>query len=201
MIYDVDRRIKDIPDSLSWRTCWITLESPVIYTKDLANVEGNLYRKMPLNYVTNETWHLHYRYSLLVRQYALTWNAFHYWNELGKNLQSQGELFDIQPALTPGNICNVNDDEELVIGYFSLAGASEKRIFVDNVPDLDKHIDPKYCMPGQMPRFISRFPVNYLPVYIATGYVDGYRKTGEIHKKCADCREYRGSSHIRPEFW
>jgi hypothetical protein len=200
-IYDVDRVMKELPDSSSWRTCWITLELPEIYVRDLRTLEGDVYRQLPLNFVTNETWRLYYRYCLLVRQLALTPEAFLFWNELGKNLQSQGTLFDVQPALTPGNICNVNNEDELVIGYFSICGAYEKRIFVDSVPGLDIVMDPKFCLPGQYPRFLSRFPDRSLPVYIATGTWKGYRKVGEIYKECADCREYRGSSHFKPVFW
>ncbi len=104
---------------------------------DLSNVEGDLYKKAPLNFVSSETRRLHYRYSLLVRQMALSKKAFWYWDELAKNLQSKGNLFDTQPSLTPSNICNVNDEDELVIGYFSISGATEKRIFVEDIPDLE----------------------------------------------------------------
>jgi hypothetical protein len=65
-IYDVDRIIKKLPDSSTWFTCWVTLELKEFFTKDMGNVEGDIYKKMPLNFVTNETWRLHYRYSSLI---------------------------------------------------------------------------------------------------------------------------------------
>ena len=201
LIFDVDRRMKDLPDSSSWRNCWITLELPEIYTLDLGNVEGSFYRKMPLNYVSNHTRRLHYKYSLLVRQLALSKGAFSYWDELGKNLQSKGNLFENTPSLTPSNICNVNDEEELIIGYFSISGVSETRIFVENVPDLNISKDPNYCAPGAFPQYLYRFPLKYLPVYLVTATLEAESKTGEVNKECVDCREYKGSSHIRPEFW
>jgi hypothetical protein len=200
-IFDVDRVLKPLPDSSSWRTCWITLEIPDIYTMDLLQVEGNRYRQKPLNYVSSETRRLHYRYGLLVRQLALSREAFWYWNELGNNLQSKGSLFDTQPALTPSNICNVNDDQDLVIGYFSISGASEKRIFVEKLPDLDFYVSPTFCDPQAYPQFLFFFPDQYLPVYLSTAYVDGHTKTGEVNKECVDCREYKGSSNILPDFW
>ena len=61
--------------------------------------------------------------------------------------------------------------------------------------------DPGYCAPGDYPRFLYYFHLEYLPVYLATAKVDGKRKTGEVNKYCVDCREYKGSSHIKPEFW
>ena len=201
LIFDVDRKMKDLPDTSSWRNCWITLELPEIYTLDLGNVEGGYYRKKHLNYVSTNTRRLHYRYSLLVRQLSLSKAAFWYWDKLGKNVQSTGNLFDGQPSLTPSNICNVNNEEELIIGYFSISGVSESRIFVENVPELKIEKDPGYCAPGDYPRFLYYFHLEYLPVYLATAKVDGKRKTGEVNKYCVDCREYKGSSHIKPEFW
>ena len=164
-------------------------------------MEGKRYKRLPLNFVNNETRRLHIRYSLLVRQMALSKEAFWYWNELGKNLQSMGKLYDTQPSITPSNICNVDDENELVIGYFSISGASEKRIFVKNVPDLKFHKDPLYCAPGAWPRFLRYFRADYLPVYLTKGYVDGSTKSGEVNKECVDCRAYKGSPHIMPEFW
>jgi hypothetical protein len=201
LIFDVDRVMKPLPDTSSWRTCWITQENPEIFTMDLLHVEGDRYRQKPLSYVSSETWRLRYRYSLLVRQLSLSKTAFWYWTELGKNLQSKGSLFDTQPSLTPSNICNLNDEEELVIGYFSISGAVEKRIFVDRLPDMKFHVSSTYCAPQAYPQFLYFFPDEYLPVYLTTGYVDGITKTGEVNKECVDCRAYKGSSHKPPDFW
>lgn len=200
-IYDVDRVTREVPDSSTWRTCWLTHELPEIYTMDLGNVEGNSYQGFPLNFVSTETRRLHYRYSLLVRQMAMSKAAYFYWDELGKNIQSQGNLFDKQAALTPGNICNLENDEELVIGYFSISGVSEARVFVAEVPGLEIYKDPYYCAPGAPPVFLNFMPDQYLPVYMAVGYIKGERWSGEVHKYCVDCRAYKGSTHIKPDFW
>ena len=127
--------------------------------------------------------------------------SFRYWDELAKNMQSNGGLFESQPALTPGNICNVNDDQELVIGYFSISGVSEARIFVGEVPGLKVAKNPAYCAPGEYPKYLNHFHVEYLPVYLAMARIDGAIKYGEVHKFCIDCREYPGSSHVKPDFW
>lgn len=200
-IYDVDYRLKELASTDSWRTCWISDEIKDIYTLDLRDVEGEVFRKKALNFVSAKTRRLQIKYSLLVRQLSMSQTSFRYWDELAKNMQSDGGLFESQPALTPGNICNMNDDQELVIGYFSISGVSEARIFVADVPGLKVAKDPAYCSPGVVPRYLNRFHLEYLPVYLAEEYVDGVRKYGEVHKFCVDCREYKGSSHIKPDFW
>lgn len=200
-IFDVDRQLKRLPDSSSWSTCWITQRIPDIYTKDISAVEGDLYRKSPLYFVSNDTRRLLFKYSLLVQQMALGEDAYWYWDELGKNLQSKGNLFDTQPSITPSNICNVNDEEEQIIGYFSISGAVERRINIEEVPGLKIDRYKRYCYIGEWPQFLYYFPANYLPVYLASGMVDGKRKAGRINKECADCREYKGSSNVEPDFW
>ena len=200
-IFDVDRRLKLLPDSSSWRTCWITLEVPEIFTLDLEHVDGETYRKMPLNYVNTETRRLNIRYSILVEQMALSQSAFQYWNELAKNSQSGGALFDSQPAISPGNICNVDDENELVLGFFSVSGVTERRIFVEDVSGLKTQTDPSYCAPGEYPDFLYYFRPAYLPVYLALVEMDGSLTFGEVHKYCVDCREYKGSSNLKPDFW
>ncbi len=200
-VYDVDRRMKEIPDTSLWMTCWITQEVPEIYTLDLSGVEGDVYRQRPLHFVSNETQRLFYRYSLLVRQYSLSEDAFWYWDEVGKNLQAKGNLFDKQPSITPSNICNVGDGTERVIGYFSVSGVTEIRIMVEDVPGLPLVPNPNFCEPGSLPFSLARLSRALLPYYIATGIFHDTLLTGGVPKQCIDCREYDGSSHIRPDYW
>ncbi len=72
-----------------------------------------------------------------MKQYSLGEEAFHYWNELKKTSQEQGFLFDRQPALLKSNIHNVNDESEIVLGFFTMAGVVEKRAFAVNLEGLD----------------------------------------------------------------
>ena len=196
-IFDTDRTFKPVPAESDWNTCWIYNQLPDIYVKDLGNVEGEVYRAMPLNFVSNHSQRLKHRYSLLVRQFALSAEAYWYWEGLENNLQSNGGLFDSQPSLTPGNICNPDDADEIVIGYFSVSGATVKRVFVSDVPDLIIIEDPYFCVPGGLPYSFYRLSWEFLPYYLAT--LDA--KYGSVDKKCIDCREYKSSSHIPPEFW
>ena len=200
-IYDLDRTLKELPDSSSWRTCWITRDIYDIYSRDLENLNGKSYRSLPLNFVSSRTRQLEIRYSLLVRQLAIDAKEFWYWDNLRKNLQSKNQVFDYQPALTPGNLCNLEDTDEMVLGYFSISGVSESRIFAEDIPELRIYKDPAYCAPGEFPKFLNHFHDSYLPVYLSSTFMDGKRKIGEVPKYCVDCREYRGSTHIKPDFW
>ena len=136
-----------------------------------------------------------------MRQYSLGAGAFWYWDELGKNIQSKGTLFDSQPSLTPSNICNVEDEEEPVIGYFSISGISERRIMVEEVPGLTLREDPFFCEPGALPFSFGRLSPAFLPYFMASKTVNGSVVMGWIPRECIDCREYKGSSNVQPEYW
>ena len=200
-VYDVDRRWYKLYATDKWLTCWLTRNIFEIFTRDLGNAAGDSYKKLPLNFVSGSNWSLLEGYSLLVRQYAHSEGAFWYWSELAKNVQSKGGLFDVQPALTPSNICNIEDAEELVIGYFSISGVSERRIFIRDVSGLDVYRDPYYCAPGVLPGFLHRYPQDKLPIYVASSSITGVSISGEVRDECIDCRLYKNSSSEKPEFW
>jgi len=201
-ILDVDFQLKELPDTSNYRICYITNELSTIHSMSLGYLEFGTYIKKPFTFVPNDQLEqkLHHKYSLLVKQYSLGEEAFHYWNELKKTSQEQGTLFDRQPALLESNIHNVNDESETVLGFFSMAGVVEKRAFAEKPPGLDLNDYEWYCFP--VPKGptgpISR---DQLPLYYARAWRDGESSFSQVNKHCVDCREYRHSTHIMPDFW
>lgn len=70
------------------------------------------------------------KYSILVKQYALTSDAYAFWENLQKNTEKLGSIFDVLPSQTQSNFHCVTNPGELVIGYLSAGNASYKRIFI-----------------------------------------------------------------------
>jgi hypothetical protein len=184
------------------RQCWITGHVNAIYTLDAANMTNETYTYMPLHFVTNETQRLSYGYSLLVRQHSMDAPAFRYWDELKKNSQSQSGLYDRLPSITPGNISNINDPDERILGFFGVSGLTERRFFVKDVEGLQKY-DVRFCYPyPEQPRYRYLMTAD-LPVYVSRA-IDpetGSLHTGETVHRCLDCRVREGSSGDPPDFW
>jgi hypothetical protein len=70
------------------------------------------------------------RYSIKIQQSVISKEAFEYWTELKKITESLGSLYDPQPSAVFGNIKNVQDPSEPVIGFISAGITAEKRIFI-----------------------------------------------------------------------
>jgi hypothetical protein len=70
------------------------------------------------------------KYSILVKQYALTSEGYDFWDNLQKNTERLGSIFDVLPSQAQSNYHCVSNPSELVIGYLSVGQVSSKRIFI-----------------------------------------------------------------------
>ena len=100
----------------------------------LSETEYNLY---PLHFVQGNNEKLAWGYSLLVEQHSLSKPAYIYHNEVKKNNYENGGLYEQQPALIKGNLMNLTNSDEEVLGYFFASSVNKKRIYIKNVDDLE----------------------------------------------------------------
>lgn len=182
------------------RICYITRMVPTTHSISTMDLGYGPFSKA-FDFVPND-WNeqkLCFKYSLLVKQYSLGPEGYHYWNELSAMRQGQGTMFDKQPALLQSNICNIEDEEEKVLGFFTMSSVQEIRGFAEDIPGMDTEPNPYYCLPvcsgpgcGSPQTF---------PAYFARATYDGETVYAQVNKHCVDCREYKGSSAIKPDFW
>jgi hypothetical protein len=146
---------------------------------------------------------LGFRYSTLVNQYAIGEEAYHYWSDLKKNTEQLGTLFDAQPY-TPqeGNIHNINNPQEIVLGYMSISTLQSKRIFIDH-GQLDGWGYLPYYGTCDVRITIPDSAFYYFPpggniffTFIGTNMGFLLYSTS----LCGDCR-WHGGSNVKPPFW
>ena len=82
-------------------------------------------------------------YSILVKQYALTKDAFDFYQNIEKNSEQLGSIFSSQPTEISGNIHCLSNPAEPVIGYITVSTVQSKRIFVHH-EDLPGNVQPIY---------------------------------------------------------
>jgi hypothetical protein len=122
------------------KKCWMTGRINDIFLLSTLNLTTNKYHRYPFHFVDNtSTQRLGWCYSLLVRQYTLSEPAYEYWNKIRINSAELGNLYGKQPVAVKGNVHNLSNPEQQVLGFFGAASARWKRIFIKdaiNVPYL-----------------------------------------------------------------
>jgi len=188
------------PDDRS--RCWKTMDVPGIFTGTTRDISEDILKNVKLNYVSTQSDRLKWRYSLLVREYALSAEAYEFWNGLQKQTQETGGLYELQPYMIKGNITCTSNPGETALGFFSASGVSKKRVFV--YPPSDFVSEPP-CVGDTINARnpIEDYPESAYPVYLyeiqqPTGGVAHQLAAAE--RRCFDCLE-RGGTNIRPDFW
>jgi hypothetical protein len=130
-IYWEDNQLKKLTENLN--TCWKITESTSIQLGNTTLLDKDIIYNYPLLYIDNTSNRLREKYSLNVQQYSLSEESYQYWKELNKFTEEMGTLFDPLPYAPKGNIRNMDDEDEVVIGFFDACQVQEKRIFITNL--------------------------------------------------------------------
>ena len=194
--YDGEHHHLDPPDS-SMFACWVSGVFPQIFTLSTKNFSSNTYHKFPLHFIDGTTSRLSVLYSILVRQMAISEEAYNYWDEMRVNSNQQGGLYEKQPLSIIGNIIDVTHPDQKVLGYFYAASESTRRYFYKDIDGLDLNFFD-YCNEQPLRRggWLSYGPRDY-PVYY---YYNIYYVPRTLDHECVDCR-LRGGNTTKPDFW
>lgn len=191
--------------------CWRTDYSTSINIGASTRLSEDIIFEAPILLLPPNSERLRIKYSILVKQYALTREAYQYWETLKKNTESIGTLFDPLPSQLTGNVYSLADAEEPVIGYVGASTMQEKRIFVsrEEIPREWRPLEPTCQLDSLLPTPPDE-TFEDLPRYFAN---DFYFPVSEIYsagspfpvgyfaasRSCVDCRT-RGTNR-RPFFW
>lgn len=190
-----------IPDEERHYVCYISHDLREIHNMSMEYLNQGIYIKKPFNFVPNiqDEQKLFYKYALEVKQLSIGPEAYFYWDELRKTSQDQGSLFDSQPAIIQSNICNINDESERVLGFFSMAGVHTARGIAEDLTELDRSPNKYYCLP--VDKGPGTAEAVSFPSFFARATYDGVTVYEMVNEHCVDCTAYDGSTHIKPDYW
>lgn len=181
-------------------TCWITEDIHDILVFGTSGLSTPNLQGFPLNYVSTETRALSVRYSLLASQLTIGENAYRFWRDVADQNTGETSLYTQQLYQIRGNVKNLSDAREPVLGYFTVAGKDSKRIFVNKPQEVIAYNYP-FCVLGEGDydayKYIFWTPKVTWPLYVVRDE-NGNRALPQ--KICSDCRK-RGGSISKPEFW
>ena len=183
--------------------CWGEGVSNSIFLGSTAKLSKDVVSKQPLALIPANSEKLTEKYSVLVKQYVLTKEAFDFWENLRKNTENLGAIFDAQPSQLTGNIRNVKVPNEPVLGFISVGSVQRKRIFVEKAALPNWKVQATFnCNPPDTLKLnqVNLFSdPNYIPleeIYNDVGVLTNYTGT---QRKCGDCT-FRGTNR-KPAFW
>ena len=187
-------------DKVERSCCWSEAHSSYVLIANTERLEDNIISKFVVNKIAPTDTRVRGLYSINIVQRALDKEAYSYWAELQRNMQSTGGIFSAQPTELKGNIVSLSNPSEDVIGYISVTTTSERRAFID-WGEID------FFSTGCSLHLIDVIKKIMMMNYHRQGYVPVFYSEahGEQEKvfwtvlQCADCRSYSNSS--RPEFW
>lgn len=140
---------------------------------DLLNNPGGETKQIVAQRIVDESFLSRHYFN--VRQVSTDKESFEYWRKIKELVNNTGSVFDTPPAPVFGNVYNINDSEEVVLGYFEVAKVNLTRIYTTraDVP----FFNPEVC------------------TYSPEKSLDDYPRT------CLRCSEFKNSSNDTPPWW
>ena len=117
------------------RTCFASASSLNIIQASTDELTENRIVNKEVRYLSRDNYIISHRYSINVKQYSQTLDAFSYYERL-QDFSSFDNLFSlVQPGLLEGNVFSETSSDEKVLGYFEVASVSTERMYF-NYEDL-----------------------------------------------------------------
>ncbi len=189
------------PEELTF-FCWHTIPSSNILIESTKKLSNDVVYKKVIMFIPTSSEKIGYIYSILVKQSALPEDGYNYWDNLSKNTEQLGSLFDAQPSQITGNIHSKTNAAEPVIGFITASSTQQKRIFIYKA-QVNNWLYP----PGPYSvcdtihvtdayKMTSVLRGTYVPVDLVTPLGPYYAAPPE----CVDCR-LTGGITTKPSFW
>ncbi len=191
--FDVIRREREE------RICYGSDREKVINVVNTLNLGEDRLTAYNVRFIDRNNYILTHRYSISVRQYVQTPEAFSYYETLKGLSQSSTTVFsEDQPGFLAGNIFSLENENENVAGFFEVAAVAEKRIFFNWEDFFPGEELPPYfqnCLPtAQSGEDLKTSVQRETRVFF-----DNNGGIRTVARACGDCTAL-GSNKV-PEFW
>jgi hypothetical protein len=184
--------------------CWKTNSSSNIYLTSSEKLSQDIVTNYPLAYIEPNSWKLSILYSINVKQYAVSKNGYDFLQQLRKNTEQLGSIFDAQPSDNYGNIHCITNPNETVVGFVEVSQEKQKRIFISSAQVPDWKYNPG-CEP-EVKVLNNRDSLGaYKGGLMLTNVAEYGGPSGILYvffaqPECIDCKK-RGGANSKPPFW
>src|SRR6185437_15265679 len=180
--------------------CWKTVNSSNINVGSSEKLSRDLIYNEIMS-IEPESEKLSVLYSINVRQFALSKDAYTYLQKLKINTEEIGSIFAAQPSELTGNMHCINNPTELVIGYVEVSQEKDKRLYIKNseVPDWNYQMACLRMIIHNDASSIQKDGAGLptIPYEVSPFGITSFYDSPDYN--CVDCT-LRGSN-VRPSFW
>lgn len=193
----------EVPKIKEEYTCYRTEGSQEIILANTNSLSEDSVNDLLINFIGSDNPKISNRYSILVKQYVISRGAYTYYKILEELSGSDNLFSQSQPGFFSGNITNINNPVEKVIGYFDVSSVTSRRTYFN----YEDFYDPQSIRPRFVP-FAACEPAVYdtptLIVMVESGTVKWAETLGEhsfkvVPARCVDCTRF--GTNEKPEFW
>jgi hypothetical protein len=184
--------------------CWMHDVSRHILLHSSANLSENQVKNVKLHEIGIEDIRISYIYSILVKQWSLSDDAYRYFSTMKQYTEIDDGLF--APILSDfqGNIRCISNPDKRAHGYVLASNVTTKRLFI--YEENFKHMRSLYSEPfctskgsDQKPWGLGPIEEWLSPWVIMRNQWDGDETLYQW--SCVDCRHTVGATKKRPDFW
>ncbi|CAM3678767.1 DUF4249 domain-containing protein [Flavobacterium gelidilacus] len=109
--------------------CYNTEYSKEIIQENTSGISEDKITNKPIRFIPKNNSIIAYRYSILVKQYIQSLEAYTFYKKLNDLSSTNSTLSPVQTGYINGNIKNTAINSERVMGFFEVSNVSSKRIF------------------------------------------------------------------------
>lgn len=191
--------------------CWNHGQVSDLMIASAKDLTENRIVRHPLYAMDRYEQRISYIYSVLLIQEALTETAYRYWDMMQKNSSDVGGLFSPEPYEMRGNILNVDDPDEMVLGYVSVTAPSTLRYYIHSYEIMfarskpgEYDIEPTYVQKNDWYRYYRQGYSVYM-LHTDEGAGTGRETEADyefdwLPNRCVHC-EMLGGSKVKPDYW
>ncbi len=207
-IYDKDRYTFDDSGKNPYYYCWKHQNSSNIFIYTTNKLQENTVKDMELVRIPADDIRISYIYSILVKQWSLTPEAYTYYQTLENMTENSGSLFQVMPSELRGNVACISNSDIGVRGYITFANVKTKRIFIyasefeTLVPIHEKcsqQLPPYPAYSGWEQSWIEQIGTKGAVIFSYGGNIES--SSILYSRDCVDCRAVEGATKKRPDFW
>lgn len=181
--------------------CWTSGNSTDIIIANTTKLSADVIYEQPVKLIPPNDIQLSVLYTILVRQYSITSDAYAFLSLMQQNTEALGSIFDAQPSQITGNIHSTANPAEQVIGYVSAGTVQQQRIWIARYQVLNAYSNPcpikDSLVPGDSLTILREFGQGpYGPVDAGPCTNCWYMND----KDCQDCRNQGGGTQ-KPAIW